>query len=253
MGRGHTWAVGDVILKPTDDERAAVWIAELAVGIEQRGFRLARPIASREGQWVVDGWTAWTRVRGEHSTRRWPEMLAAAAAFHGAVADVTKPEFIDRLGRAMASTTDRWRFADRIVWDEAPIGDLVAMVHVGSLLAAKRPVDLPSQLIHGDLVGNVLFVDDLPPAIIDLSLYWRPVSYSAALVVGDALTWEGASPDILRLIEPFAEWRQLLLRAVLFRILVNELARRAEPTRRDLSEEYRGVVDLVISLATAES
>jgi uncharacterized protein (TIGR02569 family) len=180
-------------------------------------------------------------------------LLLAAGAFHHAVADIAKPEFIDRLGRTMASPTDRWRFADRIVWDEVRIGDLAGVTHVGALLTAKRPVNLPRQLIHGDLVGNVLFADDEPPAIIDLSLYWRPVGYSAALVVGDALTWEGASIDILRLIEPFAEWRQLLLRAVLFRILVNELARRAEPARGDLSAEYRRIVELVLSLVTAET
>jgi prepilin-type processing-associated H-X9-DG protein len=43
-----------------------------------------------------------------------------------------------------------------------------------SLLAARRPVHLPAQLIHGDLGGNVLFADGEPPAVIDFSPYWRP-------------------------------------------------------------------------------
>ena len=55
----------------------------------------------------------------------------------------------------------------------------------------------------------------------------------------------------MRLIEHFAEWPQLLLRAVLFRILVNELARRAQPARGDLSAEYRDVVELTLSFAEA--
>jgi len=37
----------------------------------------------------------------------------------------------------------------------------------------------PSQLIHSDLGGNVLFHDQLPPAIIDFSAYWRPVGWGA--------------------------------------------------------------------------
>lgn len=243
-GRGRTWAAGTLVLKPVEDEAEASWTADLAASVEQRGFRLARPIAARDGRWIVDGWSAWRREAGEHSTTRWPELLAAAAAFHGAVAQVPKPEFIER-------RSDRWRVADRIAWGEASVRDLAGLTHLGRLLAARRPLDLPRQLVHGDLVGNVLFADDLPPAIIDLSLYWRPVGYSAALVAGDALTWEGASPDILKLIDHFEQWQQLLLRAVLFRILVHELARRVEPWRADLSHEYRTVVELVLSVVRA--
>ncbi|MGH2378521.1 MAG: TIGR02569 family protein [Candidatus Limnocylindria bacterium] len=242
-GRGRTWAAGDVVLKPAEDEAAANWIADLAATVEQRGFRLARPLAARDGRWVTDGWSAWSRLEGEHSVTRWPELLAAAAAFHAAVSGVARPEFIDR-------RTDRWRIADRVAWEELPASEFAHVPHLGRLLAARRPIDLPRQLIHGDLVGNVLFADGLPPAIIDLSLYWRPVGYSAALAVGDALAWEGAEPPILGLIRDFPEWPQLLLRAVIFRMVVSELARRAEPWRSDLRDHYRPVVDLAVSEAS---
>jgi len=241
-GRGRAWAAGDVVLKPADDEAAANWAANLATTVEQRGFRLARPIAARDGRWVVDGWSAWARVPGEHSTMRWPELLAAAAAFHAAVANVPRPEFIARQAH-------RWRIADQVAWGELPAEHFSKVTRLDQLIAARRPVGLTNQLIHGDLVGNVLFAEGLPPAIIDLSFFWRPVGYSAALVVGDALAWEGAQPPILGLIEHLQEWRQLLLRAVIFRIVVNELAERAEPWRSDLSEHYHPLVDLTISLA----
>lgn len=244
FGRGHTWAAGGVVLKPVDDVEEASWIADLASRVEQRGFRLARPVSAADGRWVVDGWSAWTRLAGEHSTARWAEMLDAAAAFHSAVAVETKLEFIER-------RADRWRIADRIAWGELPVGDLGQVRHVERLLRAWRPIDLPSQLIHGDLVGNVLFAEDLPPAIIDLSLYWRPPGYSAALVVGDAIAWEGASRSVLDLICRFEEWPQLLLRAVVFRVVVSELAKRAEPWRADITHEYDEIVDLAVSLAAA--
>lgn len=105
-GRGRTWAAGDVVLEPVEDETAANWTAHLAATVEQRGFRLARPIAASDGRWVVDGWSAWSSVEGEQSVTRWPELLAAAAAFHAAVAQVAQPEFIERL-------SNRWRIADR--------------------------------------------------------------------------------------------------------------------------------------------
>jgi len=249
-GRGQTWDAGGLVLKPVEDEGEARWVAELSAALPQHRFRLARPIATREGDWVAEGWSAWTRVEGEHSATRWPELLTAAAAFHDALRNLPKPEFISRQERSASSSValDRWRVADRIVWGGPVPEEFAQRAPLDALFAARRPVDLPSQIIHGDLVGNVLFAPELPPAIIDLSLYWRPVGYSAALVVGDALVWEGASRDIVQLLTPFDQWPQLLLRAVLFRMIVNELRRRLEPSRADLRAEYRDVVELVRSL-----
>lgn len=248
-GRGATWAIGDIVLKRVDDADVATWVAGFALRLPQEGFRLPAPIGAEDGRWVVDGWCAWSRVAGEHSTTRWPELLAAGTAFHRAASREPKPRFIDQVGWTMRSPLDRWNYADRIVWGEVPVDDLTAVRHVEALMRARREVRLPSQIIHGDLVGNVLFADGLPPAIIDLSLYWRPSGYSAALVVGDALAWEGAPLESVALLERFEQWPQLFLRAVLFRVLVNELARRAEPSRSDLGEEYQRVVDIALENA----
>jgi uncharacterized protein (TIGR02569 family) len=112
-------------------------------------------------------------------------------------------------------TSDRWAVADRVAWGEAEGEPLPARVR--PLLARRRPVDLPSQLIHGDLSGNVLFHDSLPPAVIDISPYWRPAGYAAAIVVVDAVAWGSAGDDLVaRLLEEQGD--QLLLRAVLFRV-----------------------------------
>lgn len=238
------------MLKPVDDEEEANWLAEFAARLPQRAFRLAAPVAARGGRWIVDGWSAWTRLEGQHSTTRWPELLEAASAFHAATRSVSKPQFIERLGWAMTTPLDRWRLADRIVWGEIPIGDLAGVAHVGRLLEVRRNLHLPSQLVHGDLSGNVLFAKGLAPAIIDLSLYWRPVGYSAALVVADALTWEGAPQETVHLLESFTDWPQLLVRAVLFRVLVSELARRAEPLRADAEEAYRPIVSSALAAAS---
>lgn len=44
------------------------------------------------------------------------------------------------------------------------------------------------------------------------------------------------------------QWPQLLLRALIFRIVVNALAERVEPWRLDVSGEYRSTIDLVLEL-----
>jgi prepilin-type processing-associated H-X9-DG protein len=71
-----------------------------------------------------------------------------------------------------------------------------------------------SQLVHGDLSGNVLFADGLPPAVIDWSPYWRPPPYASAIVMCDAALGHGAGVELLA-----GSDRQLLIRALLFRLL----------------------------------
>lgn len=67
--------------------------------------------------------------------------------------------------------------------------------------------------------------------------------------MGDAIAWEGAGPSLVELIRHFEEWRQLLLRSVIFRVVVSELAKRAEPWRADITHEYDEIVALALALA----
>jgi hypothetical protein len=106
--------------------------------------------------------------------------------------------------------TDPWAVGDRVAWGEADFPEL------DDVLAAFKPVDAPSQLIHGDLTGNVLFHDELPPAIIDFAPYWRPVEFASAIVVSDALCWHGAPADLADAVD-----RQYLLRALVYRAIAS--------------------------------
>ena len=77
--------------------------------------------------------------------------------------------------------------------------------------------DLPCQLVHGDLAGNILFHPGLAPAVIDVSPYWRPKRYADAIIVADAIAWGDAD---LRALEPLRDpiGLQVLYRAILFRL-----------------------------------
>ena len=78
--------------------------------------------------------------------------------------------------------------------------------------AALEPLG-PDQLVHGDLTRNVLFAPGLPPAVIDVSLYWRPPAYAEGVVVADALCRHGASASLLDAAGvPAAAARALLFR-----------------------------------------
>jgi uncharacterized protein (TIGR02569 family) len=197
---------GGLVLKPASDLASAVWLAEVLDGVSADDVRIIRPVRSGSETWVVDGWSAWQWLEGEHRSDAWDEILEVSARFHRSVSDV-------RWSPALVAS-HRWALADRVAWGEA-VADIPEPV--APLLALRRPVELPCQLVHGDLGGNVLFSDRLPAAVIDVSPYWRPAGYADAIVVADAVAWSGAGLDLVeRLLSQQGE--QLLLRAVLFRV-----------------------------------
>ncbi|MEU4671576.1 hypothetical protein AB0F91_27260 [Amycolatopsis sp. NPDC023774] len=66
------------------------------------------------------------------------------------------------------------------------------------LVAARGPVDLVSQAVHGGLLGNILFADGQAPAVIDWAVYWRPPSWASAVAVVDARCRHGAQPELAK-------------------------------------------------------
>jgi len=79
---------------------------------------------------------------------------------------------------------------------------------MGRMVCAREPSRCRAFLAP----GNVLFHPDLPPAIIDLSPYWRPALFATAIVVIDAMIWEGADRSALSVIDGRSGAYQYLLR-----------------------------------------
>ena len=236
-GRGATWRCGDLVLKPLDTSVEELeWQGALFARLVGDGFRVPRL------RGVHDGWCAWEYVPGEHRERVWPEVIAVGERFHAAIRDVPRPSFLDR-------RTNHWAIGERVAWGELHAGDFARVKHVRRLLAALRPVDESgSQLVHGDLTGNVLFAEGLPPAVINFSPYWRPTAFATAVVVGDALLWEGADASLLTAVEAVDDFPQHLLRALIFRAVVDALFRPAEPPRPDGDDCFFAPVELACRL-----
>jgi hypothetical protein len=104
------------------------------------------------------------------------------------------------------------------------------------LLQARQslPNSVNSQLIHADLTGNILFDGRETPAIIDLTLYWRPARYAEAIVIAGCLTWHGKGEDAIQYYGADDVGRQLLLRALYWRCLTYAIDPWAEWTKHDL-------------------
>lgn len=219
------FASDSVVLKPVADETEAIWIARTHLGTEQRGFRLARPILSVSGSFVVDGWTAWSRLPGEHRLHGapWPRIVTLCTRFHESLKDVPRPAFIDRRQHNFAR-------ADRIAWSELALPMPPEIRNVVDQIGAKlRLTQQPSQIIHADFAGNILFAEDCEPAVIDLSPYWRPASYAVALTIVDAVLWYGGSVDLLSELRQFDDPQQMVARALIFRLAIDGLFAMADP------------------------
>ncbi|MFF0343313.1 TIGR02569 family protein [Kribbella sp. NPDC004875] len=241
-GQGQTWRSGEVVLKRADGESA--WRADvLSVLPESTAFRVPRPVRALDGEWVAHGWEASELLAGATDVRRQDDVLTAAGAFHEAVAGLPRPDFVDE-------RDDPWAAGDRVSWREQSIDGSTAYVDlVRPLLDVWRPVELAAQVVHGDLPGNVMFADGLPPAIIDWPVYWRPPSWAAAVAVADALCWYGAAPDLAARWAHLPEWGQMLVRALIYRMTTDDLAGGAETWTSARRAGYAPVIELAVSYA----
>ena len=230
-------------LKPLDVlPEELLWMDEVA---RKHGMgsdmRLSLPIRSRSGKLIVDGWTAFPYLAGEHRAGSWLEIAEIARGFGALFSNVERPAFIDR-------RTHAWARADRFAWGEAGGGPPVDAPYVAHLLNARRQVSDPPGVIHGDLAGNVLFDSVQAPAVIDLTVYWRPINYSVAVIAADAVCLEGAPLSLFETISSAADFPQYLVRALLFRLVTDGLNGRAASDYG----AYESAVGRVLELAKVQ-
>jgi uncharacterized protein (TIGR02569 family) len=240
-----------VVLKPADSVRAGRWFAEVYDGLSGPGFRVPRPVRALTGDWVALGWTAYQWVPGAAAdfsgvSPRWPDMVAVSRALHAALLGVPVPPW-------RATVENPWTIGDEVAWGERDPDPLLGPAagplagQIRRLLAVLRPIDLPSQLIHADLAGNVLFAGRLPPAVIDFSPLERPAGLPLAVVAVDTLMWHRASPKVLGYLSGEPELGQLLARALIYR-LVTDIVRHAGAAGVDAAARAaQPVTDLVLA------
>lgn len=245
-GQGTSWLAGDLVLKPADlDMPELEWLADVYAQVFCDGFRIARQRRAGNGAVRVDGWCATEYLAGEHAERRWADAIAVGERFHAALRGIPRPGFLDQ-------RASPWAIGDRVAWGEIPVAEFEQVGHLPRLAAALRPVSAPSQLIHGDLGGNVLFHDRLPPAIIDFSAYWRPTVFASAIVVADALVWEGAETALLGAVSHTEDFGQYLIRALIYRAVTGWLLGPADPVPPGAGDDrWAPAVDLACRLAAA--
>ncbi len=231
------WRCGEVVLSMVADNARAAWSARVRETLFVDGVRLARPVRSTDGRYVVSGWRADTFVAGQPEPRH-DEVVSAAVRLHEATGKLERPRFLTQ-GPAAAPWADVDVFiaADRAAWEERPLQSVPAAARAASptadgqrsvelinqLAGLRLPTKSPNQLVDGDLYGTVLFAGAAAPGITDISPYWRPASWAAGVVVVDALSWGEADEGLVERWNALPEWPQMLLRALMFRLAVHAL------------------------------
>ena len=242
-GRGTAWRVGNRVLKPADISDAEIaWQAQALATARPQNMRLVVPLRSADGAFIVEGWVATPYVEAVHEPGRWLDVLEVGRRLGAALAELPRPAFLDARRTA-------WDIADRVAWGEEPIERFGNYPHIDALIRLRHAVDSSGQVIHGDLTGNVLFPEGLAPAVIDFATYWRPSAYAEAIVVADGLVWEGAPDELVDALDGGSDALQLLVRALLFRAVV-EILRRPPHDPESAARPFAHAVDVVRALIT---
>lgn len=232
-GQGTSWGAGDIVLKPAGEDAAATlaWLDAAAPALVQPDrIRLALPLRSRDGSLIVEGWAATRRLDGAVPAGRWAERVDVARQLARSFGSLDP--------RTLPPRHDPWARADRIAWgeDDGPLRG-------HPLAAVGAPVTAPPAVVHGDLAGNTLLHPGLPPAVIDLSLYARPVEWSVAVLCVDGVAFGGAPGELLASGSADPSFPACLARALLFRMITDRLL------GRQIDPAYAALVDPVLALA----
>lgn len=233
------WRCDDVVLTPVADHARAAWSAKVRETLQVDGIRLARPVRSTDGRYVVSGWRADTFVDGTPEPRH-DEVVATALHLHEATAGLERPRFLVQGPIGPWTDVDVFVAADRAAWDADPLRGLrvaqgedtlqattpdgqYSIDLIARLASLRKPVQAQPQLVHGDLFGTVLFAGSKPPGLTDIAPYWRPPAWASGVTVVDALSWGDADDGLLERWDDQPEWPQMLLRAVIFRLAVHAM------------------------------
>ncbi len=239
-GQGTSYLVDGIVLKPTNNEIEACWVADVYNSLSDNKFRVAKPVLAKNNSWVFSNWTAYNFIKGEHLEGRYLEIIEVSNLFHEALEKIPRPSFLDM-------NNDAWSIADKIAWGELHIPkNKLTDEMFEKIFTNLRDTKLPSQIIHGDIGGNILFDSKLHPAVIDFCPYWRPANFAKAISIIDWLVWKNADISIIDLCKEDDEFDQLLLRAVTRRTC--EYIEHQKNNNKDYSEDIIRHINIVDKL-----
>ena len=239
--RGRSLRVGDCVFKPIDNAARYKWACDLLLKLSVDGIRIPEPRRAIDGSFVFRGWAASVYEPGDHVHGQWQEKLQVTRLFHAKLRELDHSP--------IPPGDDWWSRAHKVAWQCDPLPRALqpqTVDKIETLFEQYRPLARTDGIIHSDICGNILFHENLNPCIIDFSPAYGSVEYAEAIMVADATAWENAPVDIVEMLPSTEHYRQHLLRAISFRVIVAALY---EPHNVDrFLKEYAAfepIIDLV--------
>ena len=246
------WRAGDIVLKPVQaaNHDEGDWIAAVLDVIVEDGFRVIKPVRAADGRWLADGWAAWRWFDGEHERTRWQDVRVAAEAFHRALRVAVDAAGVDARPAWLDTRGHRWALAEGVVWRGEPlptaaIYDVPEWELFERFRVAGPPLTVEeaerSQVVHGDIAGNVLVGTDGTPTFIDMSPGWRTPSSAEVQILVEGYAFFGGVESVLAGFD-----RADIARACAFRLMCGfqALAIGLELNPEQLTR-FRRILDLV--------
>lgn len=238
------WRCDRAVISKVDEPARAAWIARTMSKMRPAGVSVSRPILSSDGRYSVSGWRARTFLSG-HRAPRFDEIAMAALRISEALREEEKPSFlsapektgvwneVDVFAAAEAAAFD----PDPTEWvrvslplDSVPRDDIAeALTKAAELAAARGEVKEPDQLVHGDVLGCLIFDGLADPVLTDLVPAWRPAGWPVALMVVDAMAWGNGSDALLNRWAHIPDFWELVLRAALYRVMLHAILPHSRP------------------------
>ena len=140
-GQNTSFRIGNVVVKPISEPEKYIWLANELKNIKSNTLNIARPVLSKSGQYIIQGYGATRFMRCKFYSNRLNEKLEASNAFHELVGKIVKPS-------SFMEWTSPWSLATQVAWEELSIPHTKHLLIDALLLRLKslyKPVKLKNQ------------------------------------------------------------------------------------------------------------
>lgn len=230
-----------MVLAKISDNAKGTWSSLIRENLLINQMVIAKPVRSSDGRFVVSNWKVDIYPEGTPQ-RNVLDLTYIARLLNKELKLAEKPDFLRKAPFNIGSYTDIFQIADSIAFSSNPekvLSNYQNFINQSEmsekflrifreLLSLRRSIELANQITVLDLFGNTSVDSTGTSVVVDLIPYFRPANYAIACIVVDSLIWDpGTSNHLLNIPlndnnapKAFPEWEQLLLRAMLFKLLV---------------------------------
>jgi uncharacterized protein (TIGR02569 family) len=237
-GQNESVRAGNLVLKPVRESEKYLWLSECLNEIDFADLQVAVPIRSRDGNYIENSIGATRYYEATFLRDRLEIKLSTCGRLNMMISNVPKPDDFN-------SWENPWTKAQNLAWSQSGILRMEIPEDIKALMDMRTQFEMPHQLVHVDLAGNILFDNYDNPVVIDFTPGFYPKEYAEVLLLIDSIAWYEGSIENLNLLKLEQELKkQLILRALIFRLSV-PLFSEPPKDRRNYQTNFDGYREII--------